>query len=83
MGDQIMTVLEVAGELRCSKAHVYNLIAGRVTGVLPLPFVPLGRKMLIRRSSLECWIRTNEKHGIIPSPLEIDTVGRMEVKSHA
>ena len=31
-GDEILTVAEVAVELRCSKAHVYNAIAGKVDG---------------------------------------------------
>ena len=34
-GDEILTVAEVAVELRCSKAHVYNAIAGKVDGVFP------------------------------------------------
>ncbi len=28
--DEILTVSEIAIELRCSKAHVYNTIAGKV-----------------------------------------------------
>jgi len=32
-GDEILTVAEVASELRCSRAHVYNAIAGNVVGV--------------------------------------------------
>ena len=31
--DKIPTIAEVAAELRCSKAHVYNAINGRVAGV--------------------------------------------------
>ena len=57
----ILTVIEVARELRCSKSHVSNLIRGKVPGVQPLPSVPLGRRRLVRKSSLHEWIRTNEQ----------------------
>ena len=30
--DKILTIAEVAAELRCSKAHVYNAINGKVAG---------------------------------------------------
>lgn len=33
----VLTVPEVARELRCSKAHVHNLINGKVSGARPLP----------------------------------------------
>jgi excisionase family DNA binding protein len=57
----VLTVLEVARELRCSKAHVHHLISGRVPGVRPLPSLWLGRRRLILRASLEEWVRANEK----------------------
>ncbi len=58
----VLTVMEVAGELRCSKAHILNLINGKVPGVRPLPSLWLGRRRLVRRSSLDEWIAANE-HG--------------------
>jgi Helix-turn-helix domain len=60
-GDEILSAVEVAQELRCSKAHVYNVILGRVEGVTPLPVIVMGRRRLIRRSSLEHWKRSNEQ----------------------
>jgi len=57
-----LTIQEVADYLRCSKAHVQNLLAGKVTGALPLPFVPLGRRKLIRWESLVSWIENSEVH---------------------
>ena len=45
---------------RISKAHVHNLIRGKVPGALPLPTITLGRRRLIRRSSLNEWLRANE-----------------------
>lgn len=56
----IVTVAEVASLLRCSKAHVHNLIAGRVRGLTPLPAVALGRRRVIRRQALELWLEESE-----------------------
>jgi excisionase family DNA binding protein len=57
----ILTLLEAAKLLRCSKAHVCNLVNGKIRGVPPLPTIPLGRRILIRRSSLYAWIGANEQ----------------------
>ena len=62
--DTVLTVHEVSQELKCSKAHVYNLINNQVAGVKPLPTISLGRKKLIRRSSFEAWKRANEANGL-------------------
>ena len=58
--DPVLTVTEVAVDLRCSKAHVYNVIKGKVDGVRPLPVIRMGRRTLVRRSSLELWKRAVE-----------------------
>src|SRR5579875_812957 len=58
--NEILTVTEVALELRCSKAHVYNVIAGKVDGVGALPAISIGRRKLVRRAALERWMMTNE-----------------------
>jgi len=58
----VLTVIEVAHELRCSKAHVLNLIHGKVHGASPLPALWLGRRRLVRRCSLDEWLKANE-HG--------------------
>ena len=61
-GPMVLTVIEVARELRCSKAHVHNLILGKVPGVAPLPAMWLGRRRLVRSASLHAWMEANE-HG--------------------
>ena len=76
MTDSILTAREVATELRCSKAHVYRLLNGMVRDVSQLPHISLGRKKVIRRSSLDHWKRANER-GILRIELEMDAVGRM------
>jgi len=58
--DQVLSILEVARDLHCSKAHVYNAIAGQVLGVTPLPAIRMGRRVLVRRRSLEAWKDANE-----------------------
>lgn len=60
---KVMTVNEVAAELRCSKAHVHHLIAGTVRGTTALPSVWLGRRRLVLRASFEEWLRTSEQRG--------------------
>jgi hypothetical protein len=72
--DEILTIPEVSIELRCSKAHVYNAINGKVAGVTRLPAIHMGRRKLVRRSSLEQWKRENEI-GILRESSEIDAVG--------
>ena len=70
--EEILSAVEVARELRCSKAHVYNVMHGRVEGVLPLPSIPMGRRRLIRRSALEAWKRAIEQNAILASAPEAD-----------
>jgi hypothetical protein len=53
--------LEVAADLRCSEPHVYNMIKGTVDGVSPLPAIRMGRRLVVRRSTLEQWKQDNEK----------------------
>ncbi|HXE63913.1 MAG TPA: helix-turn-helix domain-containing protein [Bryobacteraceae bacterium] len=57
---EILSIHEVAANLRCSKAHVYNAINGKITGVTRLPAICMGRRKLVRRASLESWKQANE-----------------------
>jgi excisionase family DNA binding protein len=57
----LLTMAEVAKLLHCSKAHVCNVVAGRVKGCAPIPSVRLGRRTLVRRTSLLYWIEQNDK----------------------
>jgi excisionase family DNA binding protein len=60
----VLTIAEVARELRCSKAHIHHLITGKVRGVRPLPSLWLGRRRLILRASFEEWIASVEKSSV-------------------
>jgi hypothetical protein len=71
---EIMNIPEVAQALRCSKAHVHNLIGGRVRGLNPLPAIHLGRRSLVRRETLAQWLAANETRvGMIRSSPVVDT----------
>ena len=52
---EVLTVRDVALELRCSMAHVQRVINGRVKNVSRLPAIRMGRRMLVMRDSLEDW----------------------------
>jgi hypothetical protein len=56
----LLTLAAVADLLHCSKAHVSNVIAGRVSGCAPIPAVSLGRRKLVRREALRSWVEHNE-----------------------
>ena len=60
---EVLTVAEVAKRLRCSKAHVCNAINGKVHGVTPLPAISMGRRKLVRRTTLESWLAQNDPGG--------------------
>jgi excisionase family DNA binding protein len=58
---EVLTIAEAAKKLRCSKALVQNLLAGKVPGAQPLPYIPLGRRKLIRHESLLRWMERAEE----------------------
>ena len=68
MRPEILTIPEVAEDLRCSKAHVYNIVNGKVAGVSRLPVIMLGRRKLVRRASLERWKCAIEQERLVSSP---------------
>jgi excisionase family DNA binding protein len=71
---EIMTAAEVAKSLRCSKAHIHNLISGRVSGLTPLPAIRLGRRSLVRKGALLQWLEESEaKTAKIRSSPTLDT----------
>ena len=82
---EMLTVRDVALELRCSVAHVYNVINGKVKNVPRLPAIAVGRRKLIQRDTLEEWKKSNERgddNVMIPST-KIDAVRRMEEDLYA
>ena len=57
----LLTLTAVAKLLHCSKAHISNVIAGRVAGCPPIPAVCLGRRKLVHAEILAAWIDRNEQ----------------------
>ena len=72
--NEILTAREVAAELRCSTAQVYKLMNGEVRNRTKLLHIALGRKKVIRRSSLEAWKAANET-ATISANSEMEAVG--------
>ena len=58
----LLTLAEASAYLRCSKAHVSNLIRGLVPNSQPLPALRLGRRVYIRRDSLARYLHLTESH---------------------
>ncbi len=56
---EVLTLAESAVILRCSRAHVSNLIHGRVGNTTRLRYLRLGRRVLIRREWLDRWMEEN------------------------
>ena len=56
----VLTIAEVARELRCSKAHLHNIIHGKVPDLPPLPVLRIGRRVLIRYERLKEWMKELE-----------------------
>jgi hypothetical protein len=69
---EILTIIEVAEILRCSKAHVCKIINGQVVGTPKLPSIGLGRRKLVRRTTLVQWLSQNEGGDTMTSSLEVD-----------
>jgi excisionase family DNA binding protein len=63
-GRVLLTVAEAARELRCSKAHVHNIVHGKVPDLPPLPVLRIGRRVLIRREALTAWMLSVEAREI-------------------
>jgi len=55
--NSVLTLAEIACELRCSKAHVHNIVHGKVPGLPPLPVLRIGRRLLIRYEALQRWMQ--------------------------
>jgi hypothetical protein len=55
---QVMTLRQTAEYLRISKAHLSNVINGKVAGVPPLRHFRAGRRILIKRNWADEWLET-------------------------
>ena len=69
---EVLTLREVAQVLRCSKAHVCNIVNGQIAGTRQLPAITLGRRKLVRRPTLLNWLAESEQGARMSSSLEVD-----------
>lgn len=60
----VLTVSEAARELRCSKAHIHNIINGKVPNLSPLPVLRIGRRLLVRHDALMQWLMDLERREV-------------------
>jgi hypothetical protein len=56
----VLNLFEASAYLRCSRAHLSNIVNGKVHGIPRLPTVRIGRRILFRRESLELWLQEVE-----------------------
>ena len=56
---KVLNLAEAAAFVRCSRAHLCNVIHHKVPGVPHLPS-GIGRRVLFRRESLEQWLEEVE-----------------------
>ncbi len=57
---KVLNLAEAAALVRCSRAHLSNVVNGKVHGIPRLPAVRIGRRVLFRRESLERWLQQLE-----------------------
>ena len=57
---RVLNLAEAAALVRCSRAHLSNVVNGKVHGIPRLPTVRIGRRVLFRRESLEQWLQQVE-----------------------
>jgi len=60
---KVLNLTEAAALVRCSRAHLCNIVHGKIPGIPLLPTVRIGRRVLFRRESLERWLEAVEAAG--------------------
>jgi len=60
---KVLNLAEAAALVRCSRAHLCNIVHGKIPGIPLLPTVRIGRRVLFRRESLEQWLEAVEAAG--------------------
>jgi excisionase family DNA binding protein len=57
----VMTLEQAAAYLQVSKAHLSNVLNGKVPGVLPVRSFRVGRRVLIKREWIDQWLETERR----------------------
>jgi len=59
-----MSVNHAAAYLQISKAHLSNVINGKVPGVKPVRFFRMGRRVLIKREWIDEWLEVADREAL-------------------
>jgi excisionase family DNA binding protein len=54
--EPVLTLEQAARLMQCSKAHLLNVLHGRVSNVPPIPCVRIGRRILLRPEAVQRWL---------------------------
>jgi excisionase family DNA binding protein len=60
----VMTLEQAAAYLQVSKAHLSNVIGGKVRGIEPVRCFRLGRRILIKREWIDEWLERGHEGGL-------------------
>ena len=60
----VMTLTQAAAYLRVSKAHLSNVINGKVPGVPPVRSFRMGRRILIKREWVDEWMESTHLEAV-------------------
>ena len=60
----VMTLQQAASYLQISKAHLSNVINGKVACVTPVRCFRMGRRILIKREWIEEWLELTDQEGL-------------------
>jgi excisionase family DNA binding protein len=60
----VMTLTQAAAYLRVSKAHLSNVINGKVPGVPPVRSFRMGRRILFKREWVDEWMESADLEAI-------------------
>jgi excisionase family DNA binding protein len=63
-GSSVLSLKQAAVYLQVSKAHLSNVINGKVAGVPSLRAFRLGRRVLIKREWIEQWLETTDQGAV-------------------
>jgi excisionase family DNA binding protein len=59
----VLSLKQAAAYLQISKAHLSNVINGKVPGVAPVRSFRLGRRVLVRREWIDEWLESGKTAG--------------------
>lgn len=60
LANELLTIPEVTKALRVSKTTVLRLVNGDRVAAARLPAIRIGRRILVRRTTLEAFVRQSE-----------------------